>query len=144
MTLVTTTSETWYGAGLRFSCLQCGACCTGPPGYVWLKPGEAAAVARHLGLAIEDFHVTYTRYTHREYSLIEKPGGDCVFFVRDPVRCLIYPVRPVQCRTFPFWRENVRARESWARIAAGCPGMDQGPLHSAAEVQRRGAANGPD
>ncbi|MFH1708741.1 MAG: YkgJ family cysteine cluster protein [Planctomycetota bacterium] len=139
-----TTSEVWYAAGLRFACLQCGTCCTGVPGYVWLKPGEAEAIARHLGLGVEDFHVTYTRYTRQEYSLIEKPDGDCIFFDRDPVGCRIYPARPVQCRTFPFWTDNLRSCAHWQRIAAGCPGMDQGRLHTAAEVRRLGAANGPD
>ena len=36
---------------------------------------------------------------------------DCVFLKEDPERgrktCSIYPVRPLQCRTWPFWPENL-------------------------------------
>ena len=27
---------TWYADGLRFTCTQCGNCCTGQPGFVWI------------------------------------------------------------------------------------------------------------
>ena len=30
----------WYGGGLRFTCTQCGNCCTGQPGYVWISKKE--------------------------------------------------------------------------------------------------------
>ena len=26
----------WYADGLPFTCTQCGDCCTGDPGYVWV------------------------------------------------------------------------------------------------------------
>ena len=28
--------QAWYSEGLRFECTQCGACCSGEPGYVWV------------------------------------------------------------------------------------------------------------
>ena len=132
---MTTTSEPWYRAGLRFACRQCGACCTGAPGYVWLRPGEGAAIAAHLKLAPAAFGAAHTRTVDGRESLVEKPGGDCVFFARGPVRCLVYPVRPVQCRTFPFWPDILRRREHWDRTADGCPGMGKGRLFGAAEVR---------
>jgi len=39
--------ELWYKPGLRFKCTECGACCTGAPGYVWISEKEIKAVAHH-------------------------------------------------------------------------------------------------
>lgn len=59
---------------------------------------------------------------------IKQPNGqyDCVFLRRDTqgkAMCSIYPVRPVQCRTWPFWPENLASRRAWDDAAEGCPGM---------------------
>lgn len=43
--------------------------------------------------------------------------------------CAIYPVRPLQCRTWPFWPENMKSRAAWDRAAKGCPGMNRGGRH---------------
>ncbi|MBR1671593.1 MAG: YkgJ family cysteine cluster protein, partial [Fretibacterium sp.] len=50
-------------------------------------------------------------------------------------RCSVYPVRPSQCRLFPFWPELLRSREMWELYAARCPGMNEGPLLSPAEIE---------
>ena len=36
----------WYHEGLRFECTQCGKCCSGAPGFVWVDDGEVAAMAQ--------------------------------------------------------------------------------------------------
>ncbi len=41
--------------------------------------------------------------------------------------CAIHEVRPNQCRTWPFWTENLRSQAAWERAAERCPGMDSGP-----------------
>ena len=41
----------WYADGLRFSCTQCGNCCTGPPGAVWFNEDEGKAMADKVGVA---------------------------------------------------------------------------------------------
>ena len=40
--------QPWYDKGLRFSCSECGDCCTGAPGYVWVNKEEIAAIVGHL------------------------------------------------------------------------------------------------
>jgi Fe-S-cluster containining protein len=42
--------------------------------------------------------------------------------------CSIYSVRPYQCRTWPFWPENLTTPNHWQRSAARCPGMAAGGL----------------
>ena len=39
----------WYKDGLRFECTQCGACCSGEPGFVWVADEEIAGMAGLLG-----------------------------------------------------------------------------------------------
>jgi hypothetical protein len=51
--------------------------------------------------------------------------------------CTVYPARPAQCRTWPFWESNTESRAAWDRAAAGCPGMNHGELISAEEITRR-------
>ena len=35
--------KTLVPRGLRFECTQCGDCCTGAPGYVWVNKAEISA-----------------------------------------------------------------------------------------------------
>lgn len=132
--------------GLRFSCTMCGNCCTGPAGYVLLSVREADALARRLGISSEDFLARYTHMTQRGRSLTETPsehGLDCVFLDRESVPgravCGVYEDRPSQCRTWPFWPENLRSLESWRRARRRCPGMDQGTLIPPEEIRIRRA-----
>jgi Fe-S-cluster containining protein len=101
---------------------------------VWVRDPELVAIARLLGLSRDEVLRRYCRVVFGDISLIELPNGDCVFWSQEG--CRIYPVRPVQCRTFPFWREYIRSPKGWAAAARRCPGIDQGPLHSAADIRR--------
>ncbi|HBO53593.1 MAG TPA: hypothetical protein DD471_16505 [Planctomycetes bacterium] len=135
-------SKPWYREGLSFSCTRCGDCCTGVPGYVWVEPTEIDALAKHLGLSVDNFGERYLRKVGRRYSLIEKPGGDCVFFDKG---CSVYPARPTQCRTFPFWRSNLKSERAWDELADECPGIGQGKLFPVEEIEvlKRGKAETP-
>jgi Fe-S-cluster containining protein len=125
--------EPWYRDGLSFTCTRCGACCTGAPGYVWVTPEEIARLAGSRGEAIDAFSTRYVRRVGSRYSLIEKPGGDCVFW-DSKAGCTVYEARPVQCRTWPFWEENVETPEDWRRTTEACPGSGRGRLYSADEI----------
>ncbi len=128
--------EPWYRDGLRFRCTRCGHCCTGKPGYVWVSAAEVAAIAAFRGEPVEETIGLFTRLAHRGRSLREKPNGDCVFFDRE-AGCTVYPVRPRQCRTWPFWESNVASLEAWEQTCGVCPGAGQGELIPAEEITRR-------
>src|SRR5262245_13427228 len=100
-------SEPWYRGGLRFECTRCGKCCTGEPGYVWVTDDELRAIADYLQQPFEEVRAVRTRLGHRGLTLREKANGDCVFYDRDLPGCTIYPVRPPQCRTWPFWESCI-------------------------------------
>src|SRR3954465_10361241 len=128
--------EPWYKDGLRFRCTQCGDCCTGAPGFVWVTPDEIAAIAAYRGEPVEEFTGLYTRPAHRGRTLREKGNGDCVFYERG-AGCTVYPVRPRQCATWPFWESNVATPEAWRRTCRVCPGSGQGELIPAEEITKR-------
>ena len=121
--------------GLRFECTQCGECCTrrGEYGYVYLNDREVVAMARHLGLLPMEFRRRYTFVD--EYGWTQVVLDDrCVFLDPETNRCGVYPVRPTQCRTFPFWRDLV-VNGAWSDEACAlCEGIGRGPLHQIEDV----------
>ena len=128
--------EPWYADGLRFECTRCGKCCTGTPGYVWVTEEGLEAIADFLGQPLDEVRATRTRTAHRGLTLREKANGDCVFYDRTE-GCTIYPVRPPQCRTWPFWESNVASPEAWQQTCDVCPGSGTGELIPAEEITRR-------
>jgi len=129
-------SKPWYRDGLRFQCTRCGNCCTGAPGFVWVNEDEIAAIAKFRGEEIEHTRATYVRLEGHCQSLKERDNGDCVFYDRQR-GCTIYPVRPRQCRTWPFWESNVVTPDGWKTTCQKCPGAGTGDLISEEEIIRR-------
>ena len=129
-------TEPWYQDGLRFRCTRCGHCCTGDPGNVWVNDEEIAAIAEYQRESTQQATALYTRPGGRGRSLREKANGDCIFYSHED-GCTIYPVRPRQCRTWPFWESNVRTPEAWEQTCQVCPGSGQGELITAEEITRR-------
>src|SRR4051794_15663334 len=106
-----TEQAVWYQDGLRFECTQCGACCTGAPGVVWVRADDIARIAATLGTSPEEVRRLHTRSVGRRTTLTERENGDCTFFDSKTRRCTIYAARPPQCRTWPFWNSNLESPE---------------------------------
>src|SRR5437868_15368258 len=111
--------DPWYREGLRFECSRCGHCCTGAPGYVWVTDEELQAIASLRGESSSETRARFTRLVGRRRSLREKKNGDCVFYDKGQ-GCTIYPARPVQCRTWPFWESNAVTPDAWQRTSEIC------------------------
>ncbi len=127
----------WYKEGLKFSCTQCGKCCTGSPGVVWINDAEITAMADFLQISIQEFLKRYTHKVDGRLSLREDPHNyDCVFLKGKT--CQLYGARPRQCRTFPWWPENLKSKESWQETAERCEGIDhpEAPLVSLKEIEK--------
>ena len=123
----------WYADGLRFACQACGRCCGGAPGYVWLEKEEAVRIAEHLGLTYKAFRRTYLRRGWRGLTLKEKPNYDCVMLSGG--QCTIYPVRPLQCRIWPFWPMNLASPKAWDAAAKRCIGIGKGPRFALEQIE---------
>lgn len=128
-------SEPWYHSGLKFTCSQCGNCCTGTPGYVWVTDQDVLAIARYLDKPVGEIRLMHTRPARGKTSLTEFANGDCTFFDPTTRRCRIYPVRPVQCRTWPFWNQNLASPEAWQQTQQVCPGAGCGNFVSLDEIE---------
>ena len=130
--------EKWYQGGLRFTCTQCGNCCTGPEGYVWVTREEIARIAAHLGLPDNWLPKEHLRRVGFKFSLTEGSNGDCTFLRHEPNGrrvCSIYPVRPLQCRTWPFWDRNLKSPKTWAEAGEMCPGMNNGKTYNFVRIE---------
>jgi hypothetical protein len=74
-------------------------------------------------LDIEDFMQQYLYKNAYKYSIKERKFEDayeCAFYDRESNGCMIYEVRPLQCRTFPFW-DYFKNRVDELKLE--CPGI---------------------
>lgn len=94
-------------------------------------------MAAERGMSEQAFLKEFAHKIDGEWSLVERRtehGYDCVFLDRDSIPgkavCSIYKSRPAQCRTWPFWPENLTTRRAWEAVKrrTPCPGMGAGNL----------------
>ncbi len=129
-----TENKPWYQNGLRFECTQCGNCCTGSPGFVWVNDEEIQAIAEYLDKPVGEIRLMHSRPAQGKISLREHANGDCIYFDPHKRGCSIYPVRPVQCRTWPFWNSNIDSERAWDQTKKDCPGAGQGNFISLEKI----------
>jgi len=141
MQLPVSNPRPWYADGLSFTCTQCGNCCTGEPGYVWISQVELQRLSDFLKRDIEDVVRRYCRKLGGGFSLKEKRAvngeHDCIFLERIQGRriCTVYEVRPLQCRTWPFWEGNLSSERAWRRAGENCPGMNRGKRYTLEQIE---------
>ena len=118
---------------LRFECTRCGACCR-KPGLVWLHPEEPARLAAHLGLDVRPFVRRFLRRIRGRWAIVV-PDDEvgCPLLAGD--LCSVEPVKPGQCRAYPFWRELVDDPAAWRAEGRACEGIGRGPVWRASEVR---------
>lgn len=136
----TSTELPWYHKGLSFECTQCGGCCSGPgTGFVWVDENEIRQLATAMGMEndIDSFENQFTRRIGARTSLVEYSDGDCIFLDPKKRNCTVYSARPVQCRTWPFWKQNVASPKAWGETAKFCPGCNHGTLYSIEQIRDR-------
>jgi uncharacterized protein len=123
--------------GLRFECQRgCTECCR-RRGFVYLTENDLLRAAEFLGMSPAAFEKRYV-YRTRRLLRLRTPRDLRCHFLRDS-GCAIHPVKPAQCRLFPFWPEMVENRREWRKTAAWCPGIGQGPLVQIETVRRDAA-----
>jgi hypothetical protein len=102
---------------------------------------ELPRIAKYLSIKVPLFIEKYLYPIKNGYSIRELADGRCSFYENG---CTIYPVRPDQCKTFPFWFENLRSVKKWNRICKECPGIGCGPLYSKEQILEIVQANMDD
>lgn len=152
----------WYVGGLHFECLQCGRCCAGPSaGYIWVTKGEIKLITDFLKITAAELKQRFLKRVGLRTTIIEHhTTRDCIFLndgsilrpaVRCPLRdlgatkdeshgkqknCMIYTVRPNQCRGWPFWPSNLKSPDTWNETAKKCPGINRGRYYSYEKIEK--------
>jgi Fe-S-cluster containining protein len=133
--------------GVRFQCHACGHCCSGESeGLVFIYDEEIRAISTHLKMSETDFLYTYCDVVEAAYkgeyvpTIVIKmnPNTNNCIFQQANDSCIIYPVRPFQCRSFPFWTLNVENAITWEKLKEICPGFSRskgGHLYTLDEIQ---------
>lgn len=131
---------------IGFSCTRCGDCCrhgAGDDNLVMVFPKEIRAISEFSGLDLTDVAEPYP-------DTVALPGNRIVTFGRVLRRfcgecrflscsfCLVYPVRPSICRTYPFMLEGSELRVYPCR-GLGKPISREGAVRIARDLLNRRA-----
>jgi len=129
----------WYVSGLHFECIQCGRCCSGPgEGYIWVTRPEIELIAEFMEVSVGELKRDYLKRVGLRMSIIEHDlTRDCIFLrqIEGIKKCVIYTVRPSQCRNWPFWPSNLASGKAWNEATRKCPGVNRGRLHNYREIE---------
>ncbi len=126
--------DPWWHDGVNFACQGSGKCCVsrGAYGFVYLTLEDRQRLARAFGIPTRQFTRQYCARTDGLFH-IRDTGPDCRFL--QARRCSVYADRPTQCRTWPFWPENMSAK-AWSSIAGFCPGVGHGRTVPLEQIER--------
>jgi uncharacterized protein len=124
----------------RFVCQPgCVNCCQ-RPGDVFLTNADRDRIAAWLGLDAAEFERRYCERSGGELRLSIPARDSCHFLLEGG--CAIHDVKPLQCRTFPFWPENVTHKRAWKSLSQFCPGIGVGEILPREDVRQHAAACG--
>ena len=141
----------------HFECTKCGACCRDETLLVTVVGSDIVKIAAVLGLGPDDmlkaldFYIVSDGATtpvglERISSIATERGlafmalkkmenGDCVFLKED--LCMIHPIRPLVCKSFPFVFTESDGQRTWGLSAKKeiCPGLGVGRQVSKVEIE---------
>ena len=117
--------------GIKFKCQGSSNCCVsrGSYGYVYLTKKDLQRFSQYFKISTLLFKKKYCQYSDGYLHLKEvNKNGNCIFLKNK--RCSVYKARPTQCRTWPFWKENMNAKKWNNDIKNFCPGIGKGKKYS--------------
>lgn len=109
-----------------FHCTACGQCCSGG-GVVYFTKEDLKNIQESLKTAPEQpsWASAFLKggvFREGKHGYLEHDSSeDCIFL--EEGRCSIYRLRPLQCRTYPFWPSVFESKSSFKENKKGCPGM---------------------
>jgi uncharacterized protein len=105
---------------LPFACTECGKCCQREGGNVYMNREEFTAAAAYLQMDETTFvrkyskHVLYDETGEVSWIHFSSDNGSCVFLDAETKHCIIHDVKPIQCRTYPFYPSLLKSPQAWA------------------------------
>ncbi len=122
---------------LHFSCTRCGRCCeTAGEYYVFLDTRESEHIRAYLKLSKAWFRRRYLDRLEGGALVLAATADDRCIFLAGDGGCRVYPVRPLQCRTYPFWPELAGSRRAWQRESRRCEGINRGDVVPVDTIRR--------
>lgn len=119
--------------GIRFECIDgCTKCCE-IPGQVFVVEADIPAMAGLLSMTPEDFIEEKLCEIRQGLYTLDMPDDEPCIYLENG-QCGIYEARPLQCRTFPFWPENMANIAEWEKVERLCPGIGRGREYSVEEI----------
>lgn len=120
---------------MKFECQEsCGGkCCKIPKGkalFIFLTWADRMKLAKFLRKPMNKFaqrsSFSHTRFGREGFHWHLKQTSDQCQFLTKAGKCGVYEARPTQCKTWPFWPENM-APETQEMFMKECPGIGVGP-----------------
>ena len=131
-------NKEFFKKGIKFKCQGSSNCCVsrGSYGFVYLSKKDLIKIAKFLNVSINLFKKKYCQYSDGYLHLKEiNINGNCQFL--ENKKCSIYTARPMQCRIWPFWKENMNVKKWNEEVINFCPGIGKGKLISASKIQKQ-------
>tara|TARA_B100001123_G_scaffold376189_1_gene442690 strand:- start:249 stop:689 length:441 start_codon:yes stop_codon:yes gene_type:complete len=126
-----------FKSGTRFECQGSANCCIsrGSYGYVFLSKKDLSRLSKFFKITLQNFKLFFCQYTDNFIHLKEiRKNGECIF-LKDK-KCTVYKARPTQCRTWPFWPENMKSKVWNSEVINFCPGIGKGKFYSNKEIDK--------
>jgi Fe-S-cluster containining protein len=119
---------------IRFECQPgCTKCCE-EQGFVYLTEDDITRLAGYLSLKPPDFEKRFVYRTRNLRRLRVPRYAQCSFLQGGG--CSVHEVKPMQCRSFPYWPEILASRRAWHETGKRCPGIGKGELVNIEMAQR--------
>ncbi len=117
-----------YSKCVHFVCEHCAVCCGDTEERVrqiLLLRMEAERISRNTSKNIDAFAEKIEGFKPYAYRMKKTREGKCIF-LKDNL-CIIYEMRPLICRFYPFQLENKGNNKFAFTYTNECPGIGKGP-----------------
>ena len=116
-------SKFFLNQPIKFQCIQCGKCCDVENGVVYLTGEDQIVIADFLEMSLKNFQKEFLKRNGEGiWEIRDEHPSRCRFLVDN--QCSIYPVRPLQCRLYPFWSTILNDCKTF--YSEPCPGIGKG------------------
>ena len=131
---MTAVKKWWEKEPLRFECQpDCFKCCT-KPGIVYFDQASIRSAASIIKISPERFKKEFLKLDDGLWVHEVETGSPCSFLT--PEGCAIHNGKPLQCRSYTFWHENMTSKSMWKLVGTFCPGIGIGPSVSIATIRK--------
>ncbi len=130
--------NTNYIKEIKFECQGSSNCCVsrGTYGFVYLSSKDIKELSKYFSISTLQFKKKYCERTDGYLHLKEiNMNGNCQFL--KGTKCSVYKARPIACRSWPFWKENMNPKKWNKEIINFCPGIGKGKTIKIIEIEKK-------